>query len=741
MADAFFNLSELDGTSGFALNGSGFARSGFSVSGAGDFNGDGFDDVIIGSRLEQSYVVFGSDAGFPAEIELSTLDGTNGFAINGIEQGAELRTVSMAGDVNGDGFDDVIIGSPDATPSGTLSGQSYVVFGSNTGFPAEIELSALDGTNGFIINSIGGGQIPGDQLGFSLSDAGDVNGDGFDDIIVGSLADINGSLSGQSYVVFGSDAGFPAQLELSALNGTNGFAINGINPNDFAGEVSNAGDVNDDGIDDIIIGAYGNIGQSYVVFGSDAGFPAQLELSALNGTNGFTLNGFDVRTGYSVSGAGDINGDGIDDLIIGASSASPSGNASGQSYVVFGSDTGFPAQLELSALDGTNGFMLDGINAGDGLGEAVSSAGDFNGDGFDDLIVSGVGQSYLVFGSDAGFPAKLDLSALDGTNGFAINSGFRQNLDVSDAGDVNGDGFDDLIIGARNALGGDGQSYVIFGFSTGNEPPIAIDDGTTTAQDTAVDIKVLANDSDPDGDDLAIESFTQGANGSVTLNDNGTPGNATDDFLVYTPDTGVNGLQDTFTYTISDGTDTDTATVTVEIGTTFTGTNQSDDLSGTPGDDYIDGGNSDDIIGGLGGNDTLIGGNGSDSIYGGDGDDLILGGENNDTGGGKDVLFGGAGDDTILGGNGKDDITGGLGDDSLTGGNASDTFIFAEGDGTDTITDYEVGLDLIGLSGGLTFNDLVFSGNDIILTSINETLATLTGVDTTTLTSGDFVIV
>ncbi len=349
-------------------------------------------------------------------------------------------------------------------------------------FGAEIELSDLDGNNGFVINGID----PDDDIGNSVSNLGDVNGDGIDDFIIGT--DDPDSYAGESYVIFGSDTDFPTNFNLSDLDGNNGFILNGIDVLDLSGQsVSGAGDINGDGIDDLIVGASqgdpnnnSNAGESYVIFGSDDPFPAALNLSDLNGSNGFTIFGGNTgdNLGISVSDAGDVNGDGIDDLIVGASQGDPNGDGeAGISYVIFGNSAGFGESLNVLDLNGSNGFAINGIDEGDSSGNSVSSAGDFNGDGIDDLIIGSFQSfdffdntegAYIVFGSSSGFGPSLDLSSINGNNGLFLNrSGISNTVafEVSDAGDVNGDGFDDVIIGVASdpSTNYAGISYVVFG--------------------------------------------------------------------------------------------------------------------------------------------------------------------------------------------------------------------------------------------------------------------------------------
>ncbi|HMU65111.1 MAG TPA: integrin alpha [Nitrosomonas sp.] len=387
-------LSSLDGNAGFEFSGTSDQYSIISVSSVGDFNADGFDDVFVKTVTDEifpisSYIVFGKASSFGSKFELDSLNGINGFQLDEDTLQDRPHSASGLGDINGDGFDDFAI---------SVNSTGYVVFGKASGFSPLLSLSSLDGNNGFQLMDS-----------FSVNSAGDVNGDGFNDLAI-IAADT-------SYVVFGKASGFSSTVNLSGLDGETGFRLdnrsNNHNDDSRFLSASSAGDINGDGFDDLIIETFTdhNINH-YIVFGKASGFGPKFELSNLDGNDGFRFyrDGF---VAFSASGAGDFNSDGFDDLIIGFPDIDIAGNVdAGASYVVFGSASEFKPEIDLSRLDSSTGLRFDGIAKFEGSGDRVSHAGDINGDGFGDVMISGRGAPgklelgyptvYAVFGNAAG---------------------------------------------------------------------------------------------------------------------------------------------------------------------------------------------------------------------------------------------------------------------------------------------------------------------------------------------------
>ncbi len=411
---------------------------------------------------------------FPEVIKLGDLNGQNGFKIDGENSGdASGYSVSATGDINDDGYPDLIIGAAGYL-GGANKGRSYVVFGGpGVGSNEVIALSGLNGANGFKLD----GENNRDNSGYSVSTAGDINGDGHADLLIGALG--YSSSRGRSYVIFGGPSvGSNGIIALSSLNGSNGFKLDGENNNDSSGSfVSAVGDVNSDGIADIAIGAAGHngdTGRTYVLFGGlKLGNSGLISLGSLDGINGFILDGENVgdESGMALGNPGDVNDDGYADMLVSAWSYN---GGIGRSYVIFGGPPiASSSIISLSSFNGTTGLKLDGEIGNVWSGNWLGGNGDINGDGYQDFLIRAawynqqIGRTYVVFGAPGlGSAGTFSLASINGTNGFKLDGESLNDLSgsrVSMAGDINADGYSDILIGAHYEAGAEGCSYLVFG--------------------------------------------------------------------------------------------------------------------------------------------------------------------------------------------------------------------------------------------------------------------------------------
>ncbi len=645
--------------------------AGFAVAAAGDVNGDGRGDVILGAPDARNnardysgstYVIFGQPV--PTNVDLVNL-GAAGFRIDGSDGFDNSgRSVAGIGDINGDGRAEIAIGAPGAD-NGVLAnaGAVYVIFGSAT--PTKVDARTL-GAAGFRII----GDEDGGQLGTSVAAAGDVNGDGRPDLVIGAPGrNVNGNNSGAAYVIYGQAA--PTSIDLVNPLGGAGLRIAGQTANDEAGSaVSGAGDTNGDGRADVIVGAPGadnnarnNSGSAYVVYGQAA--PADVNLALPLGAAGFRIDGptSNDDAGESVGDAGDVNLDGRGDVVVGAPFAGNGGTA----YVIFG-QPGAQANVDLANI-GSVGYRIDGALNGDHTGVSVDGVGDVNADGRPDVVVGAddsdsnlrnlSGTAHVVFGQATVNPVSLAALATSGyrADGAAVedHAGRR----VSAAGDVNGDGRPDVLIGAEQADNNDrfdsGSVYLLFGYGppqvaygpiagTVEEPLIAV--GPTIARTGPATFAIVP----PLRKGLTLDPTTGVIAGNSTI-----------------------GGSTNHTVTMTDLVGPVSTAITVRLNRCDVlrrGTKRANVLRGTAA--------SEQMLG-LGGNDQILGNNGQDCMFGGAGNDVLAGGRGNDT------LNGGDGNDTLIPGPGADVIIGGAGNDTV---NARDKVIetIRCGAGVDTAT-------------------------------------------------------
>tara|TARA_Y100000589_G_scaffold128495_1_gene122385 strand:+ start:1057 stop:7983 length:6927 start_codon:yes stop_codon:yes gene_type:complete len=493
------NLSPSDGffIEGYEV-GDWFGRS---VGAGGDSNGDGYEDIVIGVALSDisagdagaAYVIFGTAGTTRADIQVNSLGATDGFLIYGADAADYLgMTVDLTGDLNGDGYDEIVVVASSDDTTVANGGTIYVIWGQAGSTRTDIDLSTFSASDGFKILS----QESGDSLGNTsyidpqnaqyLDADGDFNGDGIDDLVIGhSASDQAGGDSGRVYVIFGQTGATRTDVNLASISGigfeiTTGGAVGEL----LGHSVQFVGDFNGDGFNDLVVGAVrsdavaGDAGQAYVIFGHAGPTFNTIDLSALTNTEGFTISTSEAASwlGGSV-GSSDVNGDGLTDVLIGNVASNSGYGDSGSVLVLYGYSSATYADVTFGSVAASSGFTIYGEGTSDFVAHAVEGVGDLNGDGIDDILTStwvddegggDAGAAWVIYGQTGTSRGDVLLDSLVSSDGFKIIG--DQAVDyfgmANAVADINGDGYQDLIIASRqgdNNAGDAGEVNVIWG--------------------------------------------------------------------------------------------------------------------------------------------------------------------------------------------------------------------------------------------------------------------------------------
>lgn len=437
--------------------------AGYWVSSAGDVNGDGLGDVLVGAYNEDqaggsagaAYLLLGGLLSKPDASVLSSAD----YKILGEGAGDWAGFTVAHGDIDGDGLSDLLVGAYGVQDRGPLTGAAYVLLGRSLGSDPVISLADAD----YRIL----GEEQNDFAGYALSSAGDVDGDGLDDILIGASGhDAGGINAGAGYIVLASSLGSERSIDLSGAD----YKLVGEAPDNWAGySVSEAGDVDGDGLGDILLGADVDYGgreshAAYLVLGRSLGGERLIDLSNAD----YILTGessYDYAS--QVSTAGDVDGDGLSDILIGAAGVDFGGPGAGAAYLVLGGSLGAQRTMSLAAAD----YVFIGESPGDQAGGAVADAGDVDGDGLSDFVIGAhhfrseyplQGAAYLVLGGSLGILSEIQLSEVD----YRLVGGSAHDYagaSVSGAGDVDGDGLSDVIVGSYRGPDWSGAAYIVTG--------------------------------------------------------------------------------------------------------------------------------------------------------------------------------------------------------------------------------------------------------------------------------------
>lgn len=400
-----------------------------AVSTAGDVNGDEYDDIILGAPFEGSpdrpfagavWVIYGKKGRVCSQVDLDHLSSKEGFKIKGRDHSDMGKTVSTAGDVNGDGYDDIVLGAPlESSPDRRFAGAVWVIYGRKGSMHSDIDLVNLNPKNGFRIK----GESAQSKIGRTVSPLGDVNDDGIDDFTIG-----NGS--GVTWVIYGKAGQTRSDIDLADLNPKDGSRVKGGSTDGRTCEtVSSLGDVNGDGINDFTVA--GGSQRAWVIFGQKGRGCSDVDPKHLSSQDGFEIERGGAADGrnvqISVFAAGDVNKDGYDDLIVKAYASDPYSNDDEEAaYIIYGS----PHIGSKTIIDVVGTKDADWLTGNDDSSDYLI------GNGGADVLLSYGGDDVLVV-PDAGF-ARIDGG--EGTDTLALSglSGFTLDLKQIDRGMITG---------------------------------------------------------------------------------------------------------------------------------------------------------------------------------------------------------------------------------------------------------------------------------------------------------------
>lgn len=694
------------------------------VGGMNDLNGDGIGDFIIGAPGDDDksldagriFVRFGSAVGGTTSV---INDAALDIVIDGVNAG-DLSGVAVGSvhDLNGDGRSEMLVGAPMVENGAeTDAGAAFVLWGQNVAGGIDLNDPLNGDGKGYAIK----GEMALDHAGQTISSIGDLNGDGKEEILVGAVGnDAGGEDAGAGYVIWGKSTDSAVQLTNVAA-GTGGFKIIGEGKHDGAGSaMASITDLNGDGKSEILIGASASeaggkdSGAAYVVFGKGTTSAVQLADIA-DGIGGYRITG-DVgeQIGSTLTSLGDVNGDGLADILVGAP-------GSGRAYVVYGKgDTNEVLLTDVAA--GVGGYAIVAEDAGDLSNMSVAAGADLNQDGINDIVIGAAhnneggadaGAVYVVWGGSTG---PIDLAAVaEGRGGVKIvgDAGSLTGSSVAITSDMNGDGVSDLIIG-NAGVGAESVNIVYAPAEWGPDRNVYGTNGDDTMGDGYTSGMYTIGNGNDQIAALGGNDVIDGGLGADRMD-----GGAGDD-TYYVDNVGDNVIEED-----GNGTDTVISSINavlannVEVleltGAARVGTGNALDntIIGTSGDDTLDGAAGADMLAGGDGNDWYEVDNVNDVVS----DGGVVGSSNDTIRASVDYMLaadienlvmtgaarigtGNALDNTITGTDGNDTIDGGIGADTMAGGLGDDTYY------VDNVND--------------VIHELVGGGIDKVVTSIDN---------------------